>query len=275
MHTVNSRNKTTLLTFDGTAQCNGFSGTLEVTPAAAHAPDQNVFINDIKMIDFSTGDGCPVSGEVTSKITLQGEDFTDDCTYTNLDVCGRQFSGQVVFSGENWDVSQSQLNAHTYDFDKTSKVQVDVVWQIDASILGGKALATIDGYALAIEVNQITFNDTCNLPIGGTLMINDSIGGITIADLTDNSCEKPKFSIEYKSATEVWTLTARTDNEEEIKPIVAGVKIIGKDEIVFDWDTDRCIEEDIPDSKASVFRDNAGNVRFSKTRLQYCNGFGF
>jgi len=44
-----------------------------------------------------------------------------------------------------------------------------------------------------------------------------------------------------------------------------GVRIVGPEEIVFDWTRDRCDEEDIPDMPARAFRDAEGNVQLIAT----------
>lgn len=45
----------------------------------------------------------------------------------------------------------------------------------------------------------------------------------------------------------------------------SGVRIISSEEIVFDWTTDRCDEQDIPDAPARAFRDAEGNVQLIAT----------
>ncbi|MDH5506958.1 MAG: hypothetical protein OEZ02_07030, partial [Anaerolineae bacterium] len=40
----------------------------------------------------------------------------------------------------------------------------------------------------------------------------------------------------------------------------AVLKIVGEEEIVFDWTTDRCERENIPDLAARAFRDAGGQV---------------
>ena len=41
------------------------------------------------------------------------------------------------------------------------------------------------------------------------------------------------------------------------------VQLLGSEEIVFDWTTDACEQENIPDAPARAFRDAAGNINLS------------
>ncbi len=46
-----------------------------------------------------------------------------------------------------------------------------------------------------------------------------------------------------------------------IKMIASGVQITGSEEIVFDWTTQKCSQDDIPDIPARAFRDNQNRVQ--------------
>jgi hypothetical protein len=42
---------------------------------------------------------------------------------------------------------------------------------------------------------------------------------------------------------------------------------VGAEQVVFDWTTDKCEDEDIPDAPANAFRDAEGNVQLIATHL--------
>jgi len=134
---------------------NGFSGTLEVTPIDGNDPNQYIFINYIRLINSSTGDGCPINGESKSHAALQGNLFSDVFSYTNLDICGQLLSGQVVFSGANWTAVLSEMDDRTYDIDKGAEVQVEVAWHPETNTLSGDGSAIIDGKAFDFQADQI------------------------------------------------------------------------------------------------------------------------
>jgi len=64
----------------------------------------------------------------------------------------------------------------------------------------------------------------------------------------------------------VWSFTTARSGAGTIVPEVF-VRVIGPEEIVFDWTTDRCEERDVPDLPARAFRDADGKVQLiARTR---------
>jgi hypothetical protein len=266
--TKDVRDATTVLTFDGTSHCKGVSGKLEITPTHGNDPDQGIYTNTIKFVDFSIGDGCPINGHVQSQVTLTQGRFEDISDFTSLDLCGQVLSGQVVFWGDDQKADLLQLDARAIDIDHGVEMQVEMTWQPAKGTLSGDGSIIIGQNAFEIQTDQLIIDGDCGLPTGGTITITEPDGGITRADFTGTTCETRKVTVEYKGAVEQWELSGRTIEEDNEEPIVAGVKIIGIEETVFDWSEDRCIQEDIhdiPDSRARAFRDRDGKIQLIST----------
>lgn len=209
--TVAYRGDTLVISFDGSAACDGLEGTLEITPADGNAPEQNIVVSDISIIDFSLGDGCLINGEQHLYATLNGNDFSADIGY-DLDLCGQWQAGQVVIKGTATDPEQwvFQLEARDYTVEDGVRVQVEVDWQLEAGNIIGEGEIRFDEKLYLFLADEIHMDPGCGLPTGGSLTLFDATGTeLASADFSDTSCEVPVATVSIDGDLEAWTLMDR------------------------------------------------------------------
>jgi hypothetical protein len=205
---VDYRGATLIMSFDGSPACEGLVGIWEITPGEGHSPEENIFVNEILVIDFSTGDGCLINGEEHSYATFNDGDFSAEVGY-DLDVCGQGRSGQVVIKGtapEHW---VFQLDAREYHFDEGESVQVEVDWQLDEGTVSGDGEIHVEGERYDFLADQIRVDPGCALPTAGTLTLLDAAGEMASADFSLTSCEVPVATVSIDGDSEQWTLADR------------------------------------------------------------------
>jgi hypothetical protein len=211
---VDYRGATLIMSFDGSPACEGLVGIWEITPGEGHRPEENVFVNEIILIDFSTGDDCLINGEEHSYATFNDGDFSAEVDY-DLDVCGQRRSGQVVIKGTDPAHWVFQLDAREYHFDEGESVQVEVDWQLEDGSLNGDGELYIEGERYVFLADQIRMDPGCDLPTGGTLTLFDAggemAGGTELAsaDFSETSCEIPVATVSIDGDLEEWTLLER------------------------------------------------------------------
>lgn len=204
--TVETEGVTLVLSFDGSEDCKGVSGSLRITSVSRDFGDPTVLVTDVTLIDFDTGDGCPVNGDERSHITIDGSHITAVVTYSDLDICGQPLSGQVVLDGEtptDWIV---EMQAHTYHYGSDAVAEVELVWQPETGRMQGDATVQLDGKTYAMAADAIVIDPACGLPTQGNLTITDSGGGSSVADFTDTGCDTPLVSVTREGTTEQWPL---------------------------------------------------------------------
>jgi hypothetical protein len=209
--TVDYRGDTLVISFDGSAACDGLEGSLEITPADGNDPEQDVIVSDIAIIDLSLGDGCLINGEQRLYATLNGNAFSAQISY-DLDVCGQRQAGQVAITGTTADPDQwvFQLEARDYTIDDGVDVQVEVDWQLDEGNLSGDGEIRYDGAEFTFLADHLVMDPGCGLPTGGSLTLFDADGTeLASADFSHTSCEIPVATVSIDGDLEEWILMDR------------------------------------------------------------------
>lgn len=204
--TVETEGEALILSFDGTEDCKGVSGSLRIRSVSRDFGDPTLLVTDVTLIDFDTGDGCPVNGDERSHITIDGSHITAVVTYSDLDVCGQLLSGQVVLDGEPPTDWQVEMQARTYRYGNDAVAAVDLVWQPETGRMQGEATVQLDGKTYVMAADAIVIDPACGLPIQGGLTITDPQGDSSTADFSDTGCDAPLVNVTREATTEQWPL---------------------------------------------------------------------
>jgi len=204
--TVAMEGETLILDFDGSQDCKSVSGTLRVTPVSADYGAPAILVYDVSLVDFDTGDGCPVNGEERSTVTIDGIHVTAEVTYTDLDLCGQPVSGRVVLEGETPTDWQLQMEARTYRYGNSVEAAVEMAWQPETGVMQGDLRVLLDGETYAMTAEAVVIDPACGLPTSGSLIITDPEGGSSVADFSDTRCESPLVRVSREGTTELWPL---------------------------------------------------------------------
>jgi hypothetical protein len=205
--TVEIAGASLIIAFDGSEACKGVSGSLRITPVSATDDDPDVRVSDVDLIDFDTGDGCPINGEQRSAVTIEGDEITAVCTYTDLDLCGETLTGEVILRGRGPGDWQIEMQAHAYRYENGAQAEVALACRPETGNLSGEAQVQIDGRAYAIAAEEIAVDPACGLPTGGSLTIRDPEGDTALADFSETRCDSPQVRVIHSSGTEeTWPL---------------------------------------------------------------------
>jgi hypothetical protein len=205
--TVEMAGASLIIVFDGSEACKGVSGSLRITPVNATDDDPAVRVSDIDLIEFDTGDGCPINGIQRSTVTIEGDRITAVCTYTDLDLCGETLTGEVILRGRGAGDWQIEMQAHTYRYENGAQAAVTLACRPETGSLSGEARVQLDGRAYAITAEEIVVDPACGLPTGGSLTIRDPEGDTALADFSETRCDAPWVRVIQSSGTEeTWPL---------------------------------------------------------------------
>ena len=204
--TVSFEGDTQIRSYDGSPACRGVSGSLRITRVSAEEIVPGVRVTDLSLVDFDTGDGCPVNGAQRTTVSADGIHITAECTYTDLDICGRLFSGQVTLDGRtptDWEVAMDEA-IHRYP--DGSEATLALRRQPADGLMRGSIAARLadGGYAMTAEAMRI--DPACGLPTAGGLMITAPDGSRAGADFSTTTCDTPLVTVTRGNTTDEWPL---------------------------------------------------------------------
>ncbi|MFZ5570761.1 MAG: hypothetical protein ACOZF0_10170 [Thermodesulfobacteriota bacterium] len=168
--------------FDGT--CNNLTGTIDYTSSGGIGNRSY----DLEISEVSDGE-CTIDGSTEVQMAAAADLISWTFTLDQMSICGRQYDGTVTLTldPETGEVTYA-LVSRNYSYAGSIGVETDIDYS-ETDGISGEATVTINGVSYACIASGIKIDQTCGVPVSGTLTIQGQGGGTAVLDFSDTSCE--------------------------------------------------------------------------------------